>query len=45
MVFRDGIRIFNQAGALPAPAFEDLIKQVKTVDMADVQKQIAEEQS
>ena len=44
MVFRDGIRIFNQAGALPAPVFEDLIQQVKTVDMADVKKQIASEE-
>ena len=44
MVFRDGIRIFNQAGALPAPVFEDLIQQVKNVDMADVKKQVTSEE-
>ncbi len=42
MVFRDGIRVFSQAGALPAPVFEDLIQQVKNLDMDDVRKQIAE---
>ena len=29
MAFRDGIRVFEQAGALPAPALEDLIKQAE----------------
>jgi thioredoxin 1 len=41
MVFREKVLIFSQAGALPAPALEDLITQVKSVDMAAVHKEIA----
>ena len=41
MVFRDQIVLFAQPGALPAPAFEDLIGQVKAIDMDDVRAQIA----
>src|SRR5690606_263885 len=33
MVFRDGILLFSQAGALPAAALEDLIRQVRALDM------------
>lgn len=43
MVFRDQILLFNEAGALPPPAFEDLIGQVKALDMDDVRRQIAEQ--
>ena len=38
MVFRDQILVFRQAGALPAPAFEDLLKQVKELDMDEVRR-------
>lgn len=41
MVFREKVLLFSQAGALPAPALEDLISQVKSVDMAAVHKEIA----
>lgn len=41
MVFREKVLLFSQAGALPAPALEDLITQVKSVDMAAVHKEIA----
>ena len=41
MAFRDGIAIFRQAGALPAPALEDLIKQVRDLDMDKVRADIA----
>lgn len=41
MVFRDKIPIFAQAGALPANVLDDLIEQVKKVDMDDVRKKIA----
>lgn len=44
MAFRDGILVFSQAGALPPPAFEQLITQVKELDMDEVRKQIAEQQ-
>ncbi|WP_430332707.1 thioredoxin [Rhodococcus sp. ACT016] len=41
MAFRDGILVFNQAGALPPAALEDLITQVKALDMDAVRKEIA----
>lgn len=41
MAFRDGIAIFKQAGALPAPALKDLIKQIKELDMDQVRADIA----
>lgn len=45
MVFREKVLIFSQAGALPAPALEDLITQVKALDMTAVHKEIADQQS
>ena len=42
MAFREGILVYNQAGALPPAALEDLVSQVKNLDMDDVRKQIAE---
>ena len=41
MAFRDGVLVFNQAGALPAPALEQVIQAVKGLDMDDVRRQIA----
>jgi thioredoxin 1 len=41
MAFRDGILVFRQAGALPAPALEELITAVKGLDMDAVRAQIA----
>ena len=41
MAFRDGIMVFRQAGALPAPALEQLITAVKGLDMDDVRAQVA----
>ena len=41
MAFRDNILVFSQAGALPAPALEDLIGQVRALDMDAVRAQIA----
>lgn len=40
MVFRDGILLFNQAGALPAPALEELIQAVSDLDMESIRKEI-----
>ena len=45
MVFRDKILLFAQAGALPGHILEDLIEQVKKLDMDDVRKKIAEDES
>ncbi len=42
MVFRDQILLYNEAGALPPAALEDLIRQVNDLDMDDVRRQIAE---
>ncbi|NLV80806.1 MAG: thioredoxin [Rhodococcus sp.] len=45
MAFREGILVYNQAGALPPAALEDLVTQVKALDMDDVRKQIEAQQS
>ena len=45
MIFRDGILIFSQPGALPAPALDEIIGKVQELDMDDIRKQIAEEKS
>ena len=42
MIFRDGILLFSQPGALPAPALEEIIIKVQELDMDDVRKQISE---
>ena len=42
MIFRDGILVFREAGALPPAALEDLLKQVKDLDMAEVRRQVEE---
>ncbi len=41
MAFRDGILVFAQPGALPAPALEQVITAVKGLDMDDVRAQVA----
>ena len=43
MIFRDGILLFSQPGALPAPALEEVIGKVQALDMDDVRKQINEQ--
>ena len=42
MVFRDGILVFSQPGALPAAGLEQVIQAVKGLDMDDVRRQVAE---
>ncbi len=42
MAFRDGIMVFNQAGALPAPALQQLVDAVEGLDMDEVRSKIAE---
>jgi thioredoxin 1 len=41
MAFRDGILVYAQPGALPAPALEQLIGAVRGLDMEDVRRQVA----
>ena len=42
MAFREGILVFRQPGALPAPQLEQLIEAVRGLDMDAVRKEIAE---
>lgn len=44
MAFREGVLVFAQPGALPPAALEDLVTQIKNLDMDEVRKQIAEQQ-
>ncbi|MGB3257863.1 MAG: thioredoxin [Ornithinimicrobium sp.] len=44
MAFRQGILVFAQPGALPAPALESLLTQVKDLDMDDVRAKLAEQE-
>ncbi|MCG8992670.1 thioredoxin [Laribacter hongkongensis] len=43
MVFREQIMLFQQAGALPANGLEQLVGQVRSVDMDEVRRQIEAE--
>jgi thioredoxin 1 len=45
MAFREGVLVFNQAGALPGPALQQVIDAVKDLDMEEVHKQVAELQA
>ena len=41
MVFREKVILFQQAGALPGQALEQVITQAKTIDMAKVHAEVA----
>ena len=43
MAFRDGVLIYREAGALPAPQFDELIAAVQNVNMDEVRAEIAKE--
>jgi thioredoxin 1 len=45
MIFREKIIIFSRPGALPESHFRDLIEKANNLDMAEVRKQIADEQA
>lgn len=42
MVFRENVLVFSQPGALPAAALDDLIGQVRALDMDEVHRAVAE---
>ena len=44
MIFRENVLVFSQPGALPAEALENLIGQVRALDMAEVHKAVAAQQ-
>ena len=41
MAFRDGVLVFSQPGALPAPALEEIITKITELDMDEVRASIA----
>ena len=45
VAFRDQIGIFSQPGALPEDALEDLISQIKDLDMDAIREEIAESEA
>lgn len=45
MVFRDQVLLYRDAGALPPAALEDLITQIKALDMDEIRKKIAEKEA
>ncbi len=44
MAFREGVLVFSQPGALPAPALDELIGAVRELDMAEVHQAVAAQQ-
>jgi thioredoxin 1 len=45
MIFREGVLLFAQPGALQGPMLEELIGKVAELDMDDVHRQVAEQAS
>src|SRR3972149_9714606 len=45
MVFRENVILFQQAGALPGQALEQVLTQAKSIDMAKVHQEIAQQQA
>jgi thioredoxin 1 len=42
MLFRDGVLLFRESGALPAAALDQLVTQAQGLDMAKVKQEMAE---
>jgi thioredoxin 1 len=40
MVFRDGVLLFQEPGALPGVALQRLVDEVRVLDMTDVRREI-----
>jgi thioredoxin 1 len=45
MAFRDGILVFRQSGALPRAALDDLIVQIRALDMDQVRAEVDAQQA
>ena len=45
MIFREKVVVFSQAGALPEGALRDVVSKAQKLDMAEVHKQVAEQQA
>ena len=44
MVFRDRVLLFNEPGMVPKAGLLEILKQVRSLDMVEVRRQIAEEE-
>jgi thioredoxin 1 len=44
MIFRDGILLFSQPGALPGSALDEIIGKVNALNMDEIRAEIAKEQ-
>ena len=42
MAFREGVLVFSQPGALPAAVLDDLIAQLRELDMEEIHRQVAD---
>jgi thioredoxin 1 len=45
MAFKEGVGVFAQAGALPRPMLDDLVSQVRELDMDRVREDLARQES
>ena len=45
MVFREKVLLFSQPGALPASGLEAVINKVQAIDMAEVHRDIAAQET
>jgi thioredoxin 1 len=45
MAFRDGILLFERAGAVPGQALDELIASIKALDMDEVRRKVAESEN
>jgi len=45
MIFRDGILLYREAGAMPGPALDELIGQVQALDMEAVRAEVEAQES
>ena len=45
MAFREGIAVFRHSGAIPEQALDDLVEQIKGLDMNEVRKAVEEAQA
>jgi thioredoxin len=45
MLFRDGVLLFRESGALPAAALDELVAQAQKLDMSQVKEEMAKHQA
>ena len=45
MIFREGVLLFNQAGALPEKILEEVVQKAKDLDMDEVRAEIAKHEA